>query len=53
MDIELISNNIFLFGGLISNIKDNSLWKFDIFKMKWFKLKKLNNQPELRLVKVE
>ena len=48
MDIEILSNNIFLFGGLISNIKDNSLWKFDIFKMKWFKLKKLNNQPELR-----
>ena len=48
MDIELISNNIFLFGGLISNIKDNSLWKFNIYKMEWIKLKKINNQPELR-----
>ncbi len=48
MDIDLLTNTILLFGGLISNIKDNSLWKFNLYKMKWEKTQKINNQPELR-----
>ncbi len=48
MDIEKNINEIYLFGGLKSNIKNSNLWKFSPNELKWEKLKPLNSiEPRL------
>ncbi len=43
MDIERNKNEIFLFGGLNSNMKNSNLWKFYPNQLKWEKIKPLNS----------
>ena len=48
MDIEKNKNEIFLFGGLNSNMKNSNLWKFYPNELKWQKIKSSNSiEPRL------